>query len=90
MAIHQLAAVRGFRAAPIRAIPNLPGTLLGITLGGGAGVVAAAPVRTVPPYVQVEPLAESTWVLRAGTANMVAALTPEGWVLVDTGTPMPR
>jgi len=46
----------------------------------------AGPLRTTPPYVQVEEVAESTWVLRAGTANVIAALTAEGWVLVDTGT----
>jgi glyoxylase-like metal-dependent hydrolase (beta-lactamase superfamily II) len=46
----------------------------------------AGPIRALPPYVQVEEIAESTWVLRAGTANVVAALTAEGWVLVDTGT----
>jgi glyoxylase-like metal-dependent hydrolase (beta-lactamase superfamily II) len=67
------------------------------TLVAGAllgGTIAAAPtspgpgslLRVTPPYVQVEPVADSTWVLRAGTANVVAALTGEGWVLVDTGT----
>ncbi len=44
------------------------------------------PARAVPPYVQIEAVAESTWVLRAGTANMTAFLTGAGWVLVDTGT----
>lgn len=44
------------------------------------------PARGLPPYVQVEVVAESTWVLRAGTANMTAFLTAAGWVLVDTGT----
>ena len=48
--------------------------------------VTAGPIRATPPYVTVEEVAESTWVLRAGTANVVAALTAEGWVLVDTGT----
>jgi glyoxylase-like metal-dependent hydrolase (beta-lactamase superfamily II) len=31
-------------------------------------------------------VAESTWVLRGGTANLTAILTAAGWVLVDTGT----
>jgi glyoxylase-like metal-dependent hydrolase (beta-lactamase superfamily II) len=44
------------------------------------------PVRAVPPYIQIEAVAESTWVLRAGTANVTAILTAAGWVLVDTGT----
>jgi glyoxylase-like metal-dependent hydrolase (beta-lactamase superfamily II) len=48
--------------------------------------VTVAPVRAVPPYVQVEAIAESTWILRAGTANVLAVLTAEGWVVVDTGT----
>ena len=52
----------------------------------GVAGASAAPLRATPPYVQVEPVADSTWVLRAGTANVVAALTAEGWVLVDTGT----
>lgn len=46
----------------------------------------SAPARAVPPYVQVESIADSTYVLRAGTANVTAFLTAAGWVLVDTGT----
>jgi cyclase len=76
LAIHQLATMRRLQAALLAAILNLPLTL----------EATPAPIRAVPPYVQVEPIADSTWVLRAGTANVVAALTAEGWVLVDTGT----
>ena len=44
------------------------------------------PSRAVPPYIQIEAVAESTWILRGGTANVTAILTAAGWVLVDTGT----
>jgi glyoxylase-like metal-dependent hydrolase (beta-lactamase superfamily II) len=43
-------------------------------------------VRALPRGVQVTPAGDSTWVLSAGTANVVACLTGEGWVLADTGT----
>jgi len=43
-------------------------------------------VRAQPKFVQVTSVGDSTWVLSAGTANVVACLTGEGWILVDTGT----
>ena len=60
--------------------------LLGAAAARAASPWPGSPLRATPPYVQVEPVADSVWVLRAGTANVVAALTGEGWVLVDTGT----
>jgi len=48
--------------------------------------VERGPARAQPRFVQVTSVGDSTWVLSAGTANVVACLTGEGWVLVDTGT----
>jgi len=82
-----------------RSVCNLRSTAFMLLLWGLSAVPAAfsasddpirltpnGPTRAVPPYVQIEAIAESTWVLRAGTANMTAILTAAGWVLVDTGT----
>jgi glyoxylase-like metal-dependent hydrolase (beta-lactamase superfamily II) len=44
------------------------------------------PARPVPQVVEVDSLADSTWVLSSGSANVLGVLTPSGWVIVDTGT----
>jgi len=48
--------------------------------------VERGPARAQPRFVQVTGVGDSTWVLSAGTANVIACLTDSGWVLVDTGT----
>jgi glyoxylase-like metal-dependent hydrolase (beta-lactamase superfamily II) len=44
------------------------------------------PTRPVPTLVEVDSLADGVWMMSAGSANVTACLTAEGWVLVDTGT----
>ncbi|MGH7725793.1 MAG: MBL fold metallo-hydrolase [Candidatus Eiseniibacteriota bacterium] len=44
------------------------------------------PARTAPPFVQVDTLGGGAFVLSAGTANVAAVLTRDGWIVVDTGT----
>lgn len=44
------------------------------------------PTRTAPPFVQVDSLGGGAFILSAGTANVFAVLSRDGWIVVDTGT----
>jgi cyclase len=83
-----LVVLLAIAAAPVRPARPEPAARAPADSSRPVEVLRAVPgpIRATPPWVQVEAVAESTWVLRAGTANVVAALTAEGWVLVDTGT----
>lgn len=50
------------------------------------GLGAPGASRIVPTYVQVDTLRRDAFVLSAGTANVLAVRTEQGWVVVDTGT----